>query len=129
MYVLCIYTQAYHIFINIQHICIYNITSAELHNLSTSEKCKREDSHSLVSLSITVNHCEQLTTDSPHLKIVYIVLPIIYLPFFLSLFIYFERDRDSASGGGAERGRERKSQAGFMPPAQNPMGGLELTKQ
>ena len=28
-------------------------------------------------------------------------------PFFLSLFIYFERNRDSASGEGARRGRKR----------------------
>ena len=45
-----------------------------------------------------------------------------FLPFFffLSLFI-FERDRDSASVGGAEREGERDSQAGSMLPAQSVM--------
>ena len=47
--------------------------------------------------------------------------------FFLSLFIHFERDRDSTSEGGSERGRER------IPsklPAVNtdPEAGLKLTK-
>ena len=39
-------------------------------------------------------------------------------------FIYFERDRDSMSGGGAERERgERESQAGSALPAQSPTRG------
>ena len=34
--------------------------------------------------------------------------------FFLSLFIYFKRDSDSTSGGGAERKGERGPQAGSV---------------
>ena len=50
-----------------------------------------------------------------------ILIPVNY--FFLSLLISFERDRDSTSGGGAEREGERESQAGSEPAA-----GLEPTK-
>ena len=49
--------------------------------------------------------------------------------FFWSLCIYFERDRDSASGGGAERdGGEMESQAGSALSAQSPSVGLEPMK-
>ena len=44
--------------------------------------------------------------------------------FFLSLLIYFERDRDSACEGGAEREGQRESQAGFELPVQSPVQGL-----
>ena len=37
----------------------------------------------------------------------------------LKKIIYFERDRDSGSGGGAEREGKRESQAGSMLPAQS----------
>ena len=43
--------------------------------------------------------------------------------YFLSLFIYFERDRDSTSGGGTEREGDRESQAGSVLPAQSPTWG------
>ena len=43
--------------------------------------------------------------------------------FFLSLFIYFERDRDSVGGGGTETGRERESQAGSAMSAWSQMWG------
>ena len=39
--------------------------------------------------------------------------------FFLSLFIYFEREREGTSRGGAERGRKRESQAGSALSAQS----------
>ena len=39
-----------------------------------------------------------------------IMEPCLFKVFFLSLF-HFERDRDSASGGGVEREGERESQA------------------
>ena len=42
---------------------------------------------------------------------------------FLSLLIYFERDRDSTSGGRAAREGERGSQAGSALPAQRPIWG------
>ena len=47
----------------------------------------------------------------------------------LSLFIYFERDRESASEGGAEREEERGNpkQARHSQCAE-PNAGLELTK-
>ena len=44
--------------------------------------------------------------------------------FFLSLFIYFERDRDSMSRGGAERERGR-----ICAISSEPDVGLELTNQ
>ena len=44
--------------------------------------------------------------------------------FFLSLFIYFERERESASRVGAEREEERESQAGSGMSAQSLMQGL-----
>ena len=50
------------------------------YDFNTSKKVQKKES-SLVSLSITVNHCEHLTTDSPHLRIVYIIPPTIYLSF------------------------------------------------
>ena len=37
--------------------------------------------------------------------------------------MYFERDRESMSGGGAERVGERESQAGFTLSAQSPTWG------
>ena len=43
--------------------------------------------------------------------------------FFLSLFIYFERDKDSMSRGQAEREGDRESQAGTALSAQSPMWG------
>ena len=44
--------------------------------------------------------------------------------FFKSLFIYFERDRDSVSRVGANWGRKRESQVGSMLPAQSWTWGL-----
>ena len=44
--------------------------------------------------------------------------------YLLSLFIYFERDGDSASGGGAERVGDRESQAGPLTVSTEPMGDL-----
>ena len=42
---------------------------------------------------------------------------------FFFKFIYFERDRDSSSGGGAERKGAKESQAGSSPSAQSPVQG------
>ena len=42
---------------------------------------------------------------------------------FLSLFIYFDRDRDSMSEGGTEREGDRESHSGSMLSAQNPTWG------
>ena len=41
----------------------------------------------------------------------------IFIYLFKSLLTYFERDRDSASEGGAEREGEGESQVGSMLPA------------
>ena len=49
---------------------------------------------------------------------------LIFVFFFLSLFIRFERGRDSTSGGRAERGGE--SQAGSALSAWNLVRGLNL---
>ena len=49
-----------------------------------------------------------------------VTMPTYLLYLFISLFIYFERDRDSVSGGGAEREGERESQAGSKLSAQSP---------
>ena len=46
--------------------------------------------------------------------------------FFLSLFIYFERE--SMCGEGTEREGDRESQADSMLPAQSPTQSSELTK-
>ena len=46
------------------------------------------------------------------------------IPFFFSLFIYFERERESASRGGAER--ERETQAGSKLSVHEPDVGLDL---
>ena len=43
--------------------------------------------------------------------------------FILSLFIYFERERESPSRGGAEREGERESQAGSPQSAQSQTRG------
>ena len=43
--------------------------------------------------------------------------------FFLSLFLYFERERESVSVRGEVQG-ERESQAGSMLPTQSPRWGL-----
>ena len=43
--------------------------------------------------------------------------------FFLSLFIYFERDRHSASGKGVGGEGQRESQAGSTLSAQSPLRG------
>ena len=54
--------------------------------------------------------------------------PILLLKFFLSLFIYFERDRVSMSRGGAEREREReRSPSRFFTVRAEPDAGPELT--
>ena len=42
---------------------------------------------------------------------------------FKCVFIYFERERDSMSRGGTERGRERDSQAVSTPSAQSLVWG------
>ena len=42
----------------------------------------------------------------------YILCSGLVILFCLSLFIHFERDKDSESGVGTERGGERESQAG-----------------
>ena len=47
-----------------------------------------------------------------------------FVIFFLRLFIYFERDRDSASRVGAEREGDRESQADSALSARSPMRGL-----
>ena len=44
--------------------------------------------------------------------------------FLKSLFIYFERERDSERERGRERGRERESQAGSTLSGQSPTQGL-----
>ena len=49
--------------------------------------------------------------------------PFLHLFFFLSLFIYFERDRHRASRGGAEREEDRKSHAGSALSARSPAWG------
>ena len=48
---------------------------------------------------------------------------------FLSLFIYFERDRDSVNGGGrgGERGKERIPSR-FCVASSGPDAGVELIK-
>ena len=46
------------------------------------------------------------------------------VPHFFLKFYLFERDKDSASREGAERERERESQAGSMLPAQSLTQGL-----
>ena len=50
--------------------------------------------------------------------------PILFLFFFLSLFIHFERETERASGEGTEREGERESQADCMLSGQSPMWGL-----
>ena len=53
---------------------------------------------------------------------------ILLLKFFLSLFIYFERDRVSMSRGGAERERERERiPSRFLTVSAEPDAGPELT--
>ena len=52
---------------------------------------------------------------------------VFFLLLFLSLFIYFERDRDSESGRGAEREGDRESQVGSTL-SMKPDAGLEFMK-
>ena len=46
-------------------------------------------------------------------------------PFFLSLFIYFEKEQVHPSLGGAEREGEREAQAGFCTVSVEPNAGLD----
>ena len=48
------------------------------------------------------------------------------LKFFVSLFIYFERQRDRACKCGKDTEGERESQAGSMLSGQSPMWGSNL---
>ena len=48
--------------------------------------------------------------------------------FFLTLFIYFERDRDSVSRGGAERDGEKENPKRLCANGAEPDTGLEFTK-
>ena len=43
------------------------------------------------------------------------------------MFIYFERERESTSRGGAERERETECQAGSISSASEPDTGFDLT--
>ena len=58
-----------------------------------------------------------------------LMLPALFFCFFLSLFIYFEKERDSAHGGGAEREGDRESQGDSAQSAPSPKWGLNSQTQ
>ena len=49
-------------------------------------------------------------------------------PFFFFKFIYFERDKDTVSGRGAEREGDRKIPSRLLTASSEPNVGLEVTK-